>query len=503
LLEEEEPLPAKLMAFQRRAHHSMEWVWGMVLALAATGVYALYSGYVQPWQQQLEQAGFGGTNLLNLLIFQGAFWKGWQSMMTFVEVLALMTLGGVALVFFGKRLRRGSALALVFTGFVFVSSMSAPSATATDVRHADSVTIAQDETVRGDLYILSDHARIDGTVEGDIFIFSEDVSVSGHVKGDVIAFAQSMRVTGQVDGNIRSCTNNMTVSGKVARNILTLDELVNLDPAAKVDGSLTAFVKKLNLDGRLGRDLLVFSEHTTISGAVAGAVDAKGDGMTIGPKASVDGHVKFQGNNAPDVSPEAKLGSGVEFHKLEHESRHSHVGLYLWQLIWAAAYVLFGLVLFFLMPKFSYEAVTAAESWPLSVGLGLLVFISVPIMALIACLTVVGLFIGISAFSLWCAALTYSQIVMGAVVGQWLAGKAMQGWSLIGRMAMGLVFLRLLMMIPYAGIFVKMVVVIWGLGATSLALYRRFQPPITPGAPLAPTHQPLPPATMIGGPQPA
>jgi hypothetical protein len=30
-----------------------------------------------------------------MLIFQGSFWKGWQSMLSLVEVLALVTIGGL------------------------------------------------------------------------------------------------------------------------------------------------------------------------------------------------------------------------------------------------------------------------------------------------------------------------------------------------------------------------------------------------------------------------
>src|SRR5207245_3774283 len=69
MLEEDEPLPSLLAQFQERARKSMQWIWGMVFGLAATGVYALYTGYIQPWEQQLEQAGFGGSNLLGLLVF--------------------------------------------------------------------------------------------------------------------------------------------------------------------------------------------------------------------------------------------------------------------------------------------------------------------------------------------------------------------------------------------------------------------------------------------------
>src|SRR2546430_16935555 len=94
----------------------MQWIWGVIFGLAATGVYALYTTYIQPWQRNLEDSGFGGSNLLGLLIFQGAMWKGWQSMMTLLEVLAMVTLAGVGPMLFRRRIRRGAGLGLGFLG---------------------------------------------------------------------------------------------------------------------------------------------------------------------------------------------------------------------------------------------------------------------------------------------------------------------------------------------------------------------------------------------------
>src|SRR5579864_2725611 len=153
LLEEDEPLPSRLAEFQERARQSFGWIWGVILGLAATGVYALYTGFVEPWEQRLEQAGFGGTSLLSLLIFQGAFWKGWQSMISLVEILALVTLGGFAVIVARKRFRRGSALALVLTGFCAAAMVSSPPAAATEFKSGSSIEIAKDETVKGDVYV--------------------------------------------------------------------------------------------------------------------------------------------------------------------------------------------------------------------------------------------------------------------------------------------------------------------------------------------------------------
>jgi cytoskeletal protein CcmA (bactofilin family) len=504
MLEEEEALPARLARFQERARRSMQWIWTVAFGLAATGVYALYTGYIEPWQQQLEQAGFGGSNLLSLLIFQGAFWKGWQSMITLLEVLALVTLSGFALAFFRKRVRRGSALALVLTGFCASVLLQPASAMASETRHAESVSVGPDEVIHGDIFMFGDRVRIDGTVEGDVFLFGHNASVTGHVKGDVIAFAQALEVNGQVDGNVRAFTNTLTIRGTVAKNVLTFDEVVNVESGGKIGGSLTLFVETLNLEGLLGRDLFMFGKHLALSGKVEGVVKMKGDFLSISSSAQVAGPIHFEGNKEPEVSPQAKLAFPVDYHKMEHKPRYMEGHYYVWQVIWLAAFVLFGLVLFQLMPRFATEAVASAERYGASFGLGVLVFFGVPIAAVIACVTVVGLFVGLSAFFIWYASLYFAQLIVGAMVGQWLMGRAQGTWPLIGRMAVGIVIVRLATVVPGVGGWIKFGVILWGLGAISLALYNRFQPTLAASAPSGPyMPPPLPPNTTVGGMQPA
>ena len=499
MLEEDEPLPARLAKFQERAKRSLQWIWGVAFGLAATGAYALYTGYIEPWQQQLEQAGFGGTSLLGLLVFQGALWKGWQSMITLLEVIALLTLAGVGAAFFGRRIRRGSAVALVLLGLC-ATLVLPQAASASEFRKGHDVEVRQGETIKGDIFLFADRVRIEGTVDGDAYVFSHDVTANGHVTGDIIAFAHTLRIGGQVDGNIRAAVNTLTVTGSVGKNALTFAEYANLDPAGKIGGSITAFVESLNVEGKLGRDMLIFSKHLSISGAVGGGIQAKGGTLSISATGEVDGPVRFEGEVAPEVSPGAKLASPVEYKKWEHKRSYRDSSYYVWQVIWSAAYILFGLVLFSLMPEFSQEAVKSAEQYGAAAGLGVLVGFGLPIAAVIACFTVVGLFIGVSAFFLWYGALYFGQVIVGALVGQWMMGRTSELWPLIGRMAVGFVVLRLCTMIPHVGFWVKYGAAFWGIGAISLAVYRRLQPVIAPGMPSPP---PLPPNTTVGGVQPA
>jgi len=483
MLEEDEPLPSRLAEFQERARKSFGWIWGVVFGLAATGVYSLYAYIVEPWQVQLEKAGFGSTSLLSLLVFQGAFWKGWQSVVTLLEVLAMLTLAGFGVVIFRRRLRRGSALALVLAGLCAALALPV-TAGATEFHKTEGVyELSKDETVKSDLFVTCGRGRIDGTVEGDLFFFGQSIEISGHIKGDAIIFAGSARINGQVDGNIRSFANNVTITGNVGKNVLTFNEVVNLDSAGKVGGSMTAFGESVGVDGHLGRDLVAFADQTIISGTVDGGMQTRGRTMSIGSSAQVGGPIKYKGDNPASVASGAKLASPVEFTKLEHKSQYTEGHYYIWRIIWTAAFVLFGMVLFLLLPKFAEDSVRAGERVGAPLGLGLLVLPAVPIACLIACITVVGIPLGVLTFGLWILGLFTAEIVVGAVVGNWILGRAADTWGLVGRMAMGFVLVRVvytpLAHVHIIGFLVGLGIWMWGMGAISLALYNRLQPKVS------------------------
>lgn len=423
-------------------------------------------------------------------------------MITLLEVLAMVTLAGLGAMFFRRRIRRGSALALVFAGLCTVLAMPT-AASATEFRHEERLTIAKDEVIHGDLFAAGGRIRVEGTIEGDLVMAGGDIEISGHVLGDVLSSSGTLRVPGHVDGNIRSYAGNLTLKGTVGRNVMIFGGDVNIDRDAKIGGSITSFTGHESIDGHVKRDVLAMGGQITITGTIGGSAKIKSGELIIDSSAEVGGPIDFTGDKPPQVSAQAKLASPVHFEKLKHGDDYRTVHYYVWQVIWAAAFILFGLVLFAAMPNFSQDAVKSAEHYGAAAGLGVLVLFGVPIAACIACITVVGLFIGISTLFLWYASLYFAQIIVGALIGQWLMGRTSELWPLIGRMTVGVVIVRLCTTIPHVGGWVKFAAILWGIGAISLAVYRRFQPVIAPNMPSAPYTPPIPPNTTVGGPLPA
>jgi cytoskeletal protein CcmA (bactofilin family) len=498
MLEEEEPLPARIAAFQERVQRSMQWIWMVVFGLAATAVYAMYIGYIEPWEQRLEQAGFGGTSLLSLLIFQGSLWKGWQSMISLVEILALVTLGGFAVIVARKRFRRGSAVALVLGGFCAAFAMPAPAA-ATEVRKGQTAEVRKDENIKGNVYLSGERVEVEGTVDGDVYAAGKDIEIGGHVTGDLISAGRSVWIRGQLDGNVRSAGNNLNVIGTVGKNISFFGDTIRIDEKGVVNGSVMMFGSDMNIEGRLGRDILFMGDRIDLNGVVGGSIDEKGAGLEIGSRAQVDGPIRFEGENEAVVSSGAKLASPVQFKKHVHKKEEFGRTSAFWTCVLLIAFASYGMVLFLAVPNFAQESVQSAENIGASLGLGLLVFFGVLIGSIIAMCTLIGLFVGFSSLFVWLIAVYAAQPVVGALIGQWILGRSKETWPLIGRMMLGIFIIRIATLLPHIGWLIKLGVVLWGLGAISLALYRRFRPPAPVQAPYVPPSAPLTPLTPAGG----
>jgi cytoskeletal protein CcmA (bactofilin family) len=476
LVAEDESLPAHLTETSGR--QSAPWGWISALGLSAGGAYTLWSGFVEPWRAQAAQAGFTQGNLFTMLFFSGAFWKGWDAMRGLMEFLAVATLGLVVIWLLRRRWRSFPTIAVVM-GAIICSLAIPPISSAAETEHGKpNYTLRAGEEVKTDLFVFADRTQINGEVDGDLVVFSHSVTVTGHIKGDILCFAQELSVSGSVDGNVRAFAQTITLSGDVGKNVMVWGGEVNLRDTANVGGTITLGTGDAELNGHVAGDLLGFGGNFDINGVLGHDAVFQADTLSIGSGAEIKGHTKFQGNREADVSATAKLGSPVEFtmKKHSHETDYSS-GRFYWHqtLLWGASFV-FGLVVLLLAPRFFFDAERACRKAAQSIGLGLLFFFATPIVAIIVCITIVGLGVGISTLFLWLIAIYSAQVYVGSWLGERILGEGVGVGPALGRLALGLLILRAVHMLPHIGVFVTFIVVAWGIGAMVLTLYRYMRP---------------------------
>jgi cytoskeletal protein CcmA (bactofilin family) len=476
LAAEAEPIPARLVAAPERS--SAHWGWIAAFGLGAGGAYTLWSGFVEPWIQQASQAGFTQGNILTMLFFSGAFWKGWDSMRSLMEFLAVTTLGSVAIWLLGKHWQRFTTIAVVMGAIVCALALPPAAFAQTLERGNPNYTLPAGEHVNGDLIVAADRIQIDGDVDGDLIATGQIVTVNGHVKGDILNFGQELRVNGPVDGNVRAWCQTLSLHSTVARNVMDWSQNVEMEHNAKVGGSMIVYFGNAELDGQLAGDLFARGASVEIGGSLGRDAEVRSYSLAIGSSAVIQGHTKYEGRTSPEVSASAKLASPVEYIALKQGPDYSRLSYYWHQILYWGASLVFGLVLLVLAPGFFFDAGRTSKKIGPAMGLGLLFLLATPIAALIICATIVGIGVAIAGVLLYVIAIYASQVVIASWLGETLLGSGVGVGAAVGRLALGLALLRALRMLPYLGPWITLVMIVWGLGAIVLALYRRMRPQI-------------------------
>jgi cytoskeletal protein CcmA (bactofilin family) len=226
----------------------------------------------------------------------------------------------------------------------------------------------------------------------------------------------------------------------------------------------------VSVAGRIRGDLVVVSGPLRISGTVAGDVLAVADRATLAPGARIGGDLVY-GDERPVVPGGATVEGDVDRVNVDEITDPAgFVGAAaLWIAVSVSALVL-GLLLLWLAPRALNAAFAAASTGTgPTIGWGLLLFFGLPILAVIALVTLVGIPFGVA---LLLALVPLYAI--GYTTSAWLLGRRLVGpprGRVLAFLA-GLAILRVLAIVPILGGIVWFAATVVGLGALVVAIWR-------------------------------
>ena len=473
LTEDNEPMPARLLSEPSRTFPS--WIWTLAFGAFAACAYWVWIDGIAPWFDQLSNAGFGGTDLLSMIVFTGTFWEGWGDMMDVLQIGALILAAVVVLVWIMRKLRRPVAMAVVMSAMLLAVALPQQAAAA-EVRRGRSISVPAGETVHNDLVASGSSVRIEGTVEGDVIAFTRDLTVTGHVTGDVIAFSQEAVIDGIVDGNVRVFSRGVDLQGAVGKNVTAFGSSVNLISRANVGGGMIVLAAEADLDGKMQRDLLGLIGRAQLDGLIGGQVWIRGGNLTVASTAEIRGPATFLGRQQPDVEAGAKLASPIhsEVTQEVRRNRRSGARVAVRAFFGYVAAVVAGILLLLIFPGFFRAVLREVATIGPPLGVGALALILGGFLLVLGILLVfLGTGAGIATALAYAPVLYVSQIFVGAWLGNKIMGEPpIVTGAVIARMAVGLLILDIARLIPFLGGLVALIVILWGGGAVLLGFYR-------------------------------
>jgi hypothetical protein len=240
-------------------------------------------------------------------------------------------------------------------------------------------------------------------------------------------------------------------------------------PRGQEVGDLVVFHGSSTVDGTVNGSLTAFDAPVTISGRVNGDVVVFNGRVELRSGANVTGDVVSQ--QAPVVASGATIGGTTS--RLQTRTNwegFGWAGRFGWWLAVSVSTLVAGLVLLWLVGRGAARILEAGRTriGP-SIGLGLLLFFGLPILAVIALVTIVGIPLGLG---LLAALLLIYALGYGATA--WILGRSIlrRPTAWVVAFLVGWAILRVVALVPVLGGLVWFAAVVFGLGALAVAIWR-------------------------------
>jgi cytoskeletal protein CcmA (bactofilin family) len=304
---------------------------------------------------------------------------------------------------------------------------------------AGGYSINLDGSVGDDVRLAGANVHIDGTVMGDLVVFGANLVISGDVMGDVIAGGGNIEITGNINGTLDARCGQIRVDGNIDRSAVIAAHRLNISSKSSLGGNLTytsSYEAKIE-DGA----------------QIAGEVERRSDGIGMivwGLASTLADHLPEH----PDSWKNWKNQLPIWFRTLLRLS--SFVSLFL-----------AGIIMLMLYRRHAITVADRIISFPLkSLLLGLVFLVCVPIGAIILCITIVGLPIGLVSLATYFVFSYISRIYVGLVIGREILDRiSKQEIRIIWHMILGLFIITALTSIPYyIGSVIRIIFIILGLG---------------------------------------
>jgi cytoskeletal protein CcmA (bactofilin family) len=360
--------------------------------------------------------------------------------------------------------RRSIALA-------FLIVLLALPAWATEFRTGRTVSIEPGEVIDDDLFAFANNVLIAGEVKGDLFAAGETVRVTGTVDGSVMAGGRKVLITGDVGNSVRAGGQSVTLSGPIGRNAAVAGNDVLLSETGHVRRDLHAAGNILNLDGSVAGRAGLAGQTVTVRGRVEDDLRFEGGELVLQPTAKIGGDLVYRSDEAAEIAPGATIGGETRMlaPRAPSEAREPRFPLASVILFFLVVFV-FGLVGLAAAPRLFTGAANAMARRPWwNLLLGFLTLIAVPIAAMLVCVTVIGLPLGVLALVAWGAAFMFSGVPVATFLGQRLLSPRTGGVSPYLGLFLGLLVLTLVGLVPYLGPLTKVLTVLFGMGVYARA----------------------------------
>ncbi len=338
--------------------------------------------------------------------------------------------------------------------------------------------ITKTGTITEDLYLAGGRVSVRADVKGDVIAAGGRISIDQQIAGDVIAAGGWVDIGATILDDVRAAGGKVSISGHIGDDAIIAGGNVSLTPSATVGGRAWLAGGEIDIAGQIAKDLKAAGGTIIISGEIQGDVELISEKIEILPTARIKGNLSYSSARDASIDPAAQIFGQITRRPLEPAQRLTPVHKAGPSIAFLVGLMITGIVLFLALPNFSVSAARTIESdaWK-SLGLGLAVLVTTPVVTILLMITIIGIPLGLVLLALYLVFLLAGYLTgalyLGDIAMRWSSGKLELStfWRILSIVG-ALIALAIIALIPIIGGVLAFLVLLFGLGALELRTYR-------------------------------
>ena len=318
----------------------------------------------------------------------------------------------------------------------------------------------------GDEYLFQDTVTIDTPVDGNLFIMANTVTINTQIGGDAFIFADTLNIEedGYILNNIFACANTIHVKG-VAYNIYSVGDTLTIDGFIYRD--VKSICNTLNINSMIGRN--VFVDCSSINFKEKPDTE---DTPSIASYGSIQGDLNYSYDKEISI-PDGYVSGETHFSQLQNNTFDISNYMYSLGAILVSAIVLW-LIGLWISPKLLHNtnhSMTLRKALQI-IGLGIIVPIVITLLSIIILLIPITSQLTILLLCVLAILFFISTSVAIINVNTMICNKLKitQNLYKLGFLIVTTIIYWLLTLIPYVGMIISLIAIIWGIGSISYSI---------------------------------
>lgn len=332
-------------------------------------------------------------------------------------------------------------------------------------------TVSKRGVVDDDYYAAGGVIDIDAEVSGDVVVAGGELFIGRRIEGDVMAAGGAVKIRGEVEDDVRISGGDLYIDAAIGDDLAASGGSITVSPASIIGGEAWLAGGEVHMAGTVNKDLKITAGNIRLSGTVHGDVELEGGEIQILEGTRIDGKLNYKSPEESNIDPAADIAGEVSYEKLEWD--YSPKGF---SILFSFTLVIAAILLFWLFPKFTLSSADRISSKPWkSLGVGIVLLIVTPIVAVLLMLVVFGVWIGLTVLAIYFIALLLGYLIACFFLGD--RGARLMKQELNSRGArilsvtLAILLLGFLQIIPIIGGLVLFVLLLAGLGGGVLQLH--------------------------------